>query len=45
LQHGLQKIQHKLDDVGRFIFRNADLLEDFVRDISLSHSTPPADPT
>jgi hypothetical protein len=40
LQHGLQKIQHKFDDVGRFIFRNADLFENFIRNISLSHAVP-----
>jgi hypothetical protein len=40
LQHGLQKIEHKLDDICRFVFRNADLLENFVCDISLSHATP-----
>src|SRR6266545_342006 len=44
LQHGLQKIQHKFDDIGCFIFRNTNLLEDLVCNISLSHANPPTQP-
>jgi hypothetical protein len=40
LQNGLQQIQDKLNDISGFIFRDADLLENFVSDIRLSHTTP-----
>jgi hypothetical protein len=40
LQDRLQQIQDKLNDISGFIFRDADLLENFVSDIRLSHATP-----
>jgi hypothetical protein len=40
LQDRLEQIQHKLHNISRFILRNADLLENFVSDIRLSHATP-----
>jgi hypothetical protein len=40
LKDRLQEIEHQFDDICRFIFRNADLLENFIGDISLSHAIP-----
>jgi hypothetical protein len=40
MQHRFQHIQHEFDDICGFIFRNTDLLVDFVRDICLSHAFP-----
>lgn len=41
LQNGLQHIQYKFDNVSGFIFRNADLLKNFVGDIGFPHAIPP----
>ena len=42
LQHSLQQIEYQLDDIGCIILGHSNLLENFVRDIRLSHAFPPA---
>lgn len=42
LQHFLQQIEHEFDDISCIVLRHSNLLEDFVRDIRLSHAFPPA---